>query len=147
MDQDPNQQYQNRSKNIYILLFLLLALFFSLILIFRTTVFYGKATSVNSSPIVLENSYLFASPLQAKADNQEQIRITAFLLDGRGLGVGNQNVQLISSQSVQTNPIQPYTDETSKAVFDLHSPVAGTYFIEASANGKKIPQKIKIIFY
>ncbi|MBP9817441.1 hypothetical protein KBC75_01625 [Candidatus Shapirobacteria bacterium] len=150
MDQNPDQQYQNRhnsNNGLYILIFLLVALFFSLLLVFRTTVFFGKATSSNSSPIVLENSYLFASPLQALADNQEQIRITAFLLDGRGLGVGNQKVDLIYPQSLQMNPVQPYTDETGKAVFDLHTPTTGTYFIEASVNNKKIPQKIKLIFY
>lgn len=116
-------------------------------LVLRTTVFFGKATSSNSSPIVLENSYLFASPIQAKADGKEKIRITAFLLDGQGLGISNLKVSLQLPQNVSVLAIQSVTDDTGKAVFDLSSSVAKQLDIAAQVNNKTIPQKVKIVFY
>jgi hypothetical protein len=124
-----------------------LALLATLTLIFRITVFYGKAANVNPSPVVLENSYLFASPLQAKADGNELIRITIFLLDGRGLGVPGQPVTLQLPQTVTINNPVTSTDDTGKITFDLSTPVATQITVQAQTNGHVLPQKVKITFY
>ncbi|MDP4009579.1 MAG: Ig-like domain-containing protein [Candidatus Shapirobacteria bacterium] len=134
-------------KIIFVIIFLSISLIASMFLVLRTTVFFGKATSSNSSPIVLENSYLFASPIQAKADGKEKIRITAFLLDGQGLGISNLKVSLQLPQNVSVLAIQSVTDDTGKAVFDLSSSVAKQLDIAAQVNNKTIPQKVKIVFY
>jgi hypothetical protein len=119
----------------------------SLVLIYRTTVFFGKATTVNTAPIALENSYLFASPLQAKADNLEMIRVTVFLLDGRGLGVANQTVTLIVPTAVNIKDINAISDDTGKAVFDLSTSVPNQYSISAKVGSKELPQKARVRFY
>lgn len=136
-----------KNKSIVLIFFLILVLLATLTLIFRITIFYGKATSVNQSPIVLENSYLFASPLQAKADGQEQIRITVFLLDGRGLGVAGQPVSLQIPPAVTISNSLAVTDDTGKITFDLSSPVASQINIQAKTSSLLLPQKVRIVFY
>lgn len=141
------------TKYLFIIGFLTLSLIASLILVARTTIFRGRASSSNS-PYVLENSYLFASPLQAKAgdkstpaDRHEQIRLTIFLLDGRGLGVANQTVSLQLPQNITITNQQEITDSTGKAVFDITSSIAQSFYITASVGGVKLPQKVRVVFY
>ncbi len=136
-----------QTKTTLIIVFLILALLASLTMVFRTTVFFGRATTSNSSPIALENSYLFASPLQAKADGKELIRVTVFILDGRGLGVPGKEVSLNLPSTVNSIPTQPTTDDTGKAIFDLSSASAGKFEIQAHTEGKSLPQKVRIVFY
>jgi len=128
---------------IVILLFSLIAVIY---LVLRPAVLTGRASGTSSNTITLENSYLFASPLQAKADGKEKIRITVFLLDGRGMGVSNQEIELIRSQSVNIIEIQPISDDSGKSVFDLTSTTPGKFEITAKVNSKEIPQKIKVTF-
>lgn len=135
------------NKSLILIVFLLLALLASLTLIFRTTIFLGKATTGNQSSVALENSYLFASPLQAKADGKEQIRITVFLLDSRGLGVPSQPVTLLVPQTVTVFTPLPTTDDTGKIIFDLSSPVASKIDIQAKIGSNLLPQKVLIVFY
>jgi hypothetical protein len=135
------------NKLLILIIFLLLTLATSVVLVFRTTIFTGQAAGSNTSPVVLENSYLFASPLQAKADAKELIRVTVFLLDGRGLGVPNKTVKLNVNHSVSVQEIQPITDDSGKAIFDLSSPTGNKYEISATSDSRPVPQKIKVVFY
>lgn len=138
----------DRNKSLLILIiFLILALLASLTLIFRTTIFVGKATTLNQSSVALDNSYLFASPLQAKADGKEQIRITAFILDGRGLGIPDQTVTLLLPQTVTVLSPLSTTDDTGKMTFDLSSPVASKIEVQAKIGTGTLPQKVRIVFY
>ncbi len=138
-------------KSLLFIIFFLIALISSLTLVFRTTVFFGRASSgsnlTSTTVFSPSNSYLFASPLQAKADGQETIRLTVFLLDSRGLGLANQKVEIVRSQIVNVLDIQPVTDDTGKAVFDLSSPTPGQYPVSAISNNQEISQKLKIVFY
>lgn len=146
------------TKNIIIIIFLLLALGGTLTLTFRTVVFSGRATSSgSSSAIVLENSYLFASPLRAKAsdpnlpsDSHELIRITAFILDGRGIGIANHPVDLKTQpqSGITITPVQSVSDNSGKTVFDISGSSPGQYQITAVVDATKtIPQTINITFY
>ena len=134
-------------KTLLLILFLALALLGSLVLVFRTAIFTGSAISTTTSSIALENSYIFASPLQAKADTKELIRVTVFILDGRGLGISNQPVTLNRPNSISIQEIQATTDDLGKAVFDLSSPTTGKYEISASSNGNTLPQRVRVVFY
>lgn len=141
------------TKYLFIIVFLSLSLIVSLYLVVRTTIFQ-KHASTSSSSYVLENSYLFASPLQAKAgdlatpaDHREQIRLTVFLLDGRGLGVANQIVSLQLPPNTTITNQQEITDSTGKAVFDITSSSIQTFYITASVANTKLPQKVRIVFY
>lgn len=135
------------NKYIVIIIFLSIALAASIFLVLRTTVFYGKASTLNTSSVVLENSYLFASPIQAKADGKEQIRITVYLLDGRGVGVASQKVNLILPANVTAKEVQNISDETGKAIFDLSSTTANSFNVSAVTNSKELPQKVRVSFY
>lgn len=130
-----------------LVLFLLLSLIASLLLVFRTTVFFGRAATSRTSTAALDNSYLFASPLQAKADNSEKIRLTVFLLDGRGLGVANIPVTLSRSAKLNVVDTQPITDDSGRAFFDISSSDPGKYPISAQVGIREIPQKINLTFY
>jgi len=134
------------AKYLIIIGFLSLALIASLFVVLRTTTTYQKAAS-SSSSITLENSYLFASPIQAKADGKEMIRLTVFLLDGRGLGVANQTVELDLPSSVTIENQQEISDTNGKAIFDVSSTTAQSINITAKVGSSKLPQKIKITFY
>ena len=141
------------TKYLFIIGFLLLSLIASLFLVVRTTIFQKRASSSNYS-YVLENSYLFASPLQAKAgdkttpaDRHEQIRLTIFLLDGRGLGVTNQIVSLQLPQNITVTNQQEITDSTGKAIFDITSSTSQSFYVTASVAGAKLPQKVRVVFY
>jgi len=134
------------NKYILIIIFLSLSLLASLFLVFRTTIFLGKAASTNTSPIALENSYLFASPLQAKADGKEKVRVTVYLLDGRGLGVPNKKVSLIIPASIISDGVQVTSDDSGKAVFDLSATTVQKVNVSANVDGKEIPQKVKVMF-
>lgn len=136
-----------KNKYLFIIGFLVIALIASLVLVARTTVFEKRATTSNTSSIVLENSYLFASPLQAKADSKELIRLTVFLLDGRGLGVANQTVSLDLPKNITIANQQNISDQTGKAVFDISSPVTQSFYVSATTNGTKLPQKVRVVFY
>ena len=135
------------NKYIVIIIFLILSLIASLALVLRTTIWSSKAATGNTSTIALENSYLFASPLQAKADNKEKIRLTVFILDGRGLGVPNQVVDISTSSKVSILEIQKNTDDTGKAVFDLSSNAAGRFDVTVKTKSGTIPQQVKVVFY
>lgn len=134
-------------KYLFIIIFLSLALIASLYLVLKTTVFVKKASTSNQSSVVLENSYLFASPLQAKADNKEKMRITVFILDGRGLGVINQDISLSTSSQISITKVQAITDESGKAVFDLSSNIAGQFNVSAKTKNGTVPQQVKVVFY
>lgn len=133
-------------KTIIFIAFLLFSLIASLGLVFRTTIFYGKATYGNTSPVALENSYLFASPIQAQADGKEKIRITVFLLDGRGMGVVNQSVTLNLPSPLISDAKEKITDDVGKVTFDISSITAGKFPISASANGQSLSQKVSVLF-
>lgn len=136
-----------RNKYLAIIIFLTISLIASLSLVLKTTIFVNKAASDNQTSIALENSYLFVSPLQVKADNKEKMRVTVFLLDGRGLGVPNQIVDISTSDKINLIAVQKTTDESGKAVFDLSSSTTGQFNLSAKTNGKTIPQQVKVVFY
>jgi len=135
------------AKSNFIIILAIIVLLIVGFYIGRPLIFVNRATSYTSTPAVLENSYLFASPLQAKADNQELIRVTVFVLNDRGLGIANQQVELKTKPTLQVNTIQAITDDLGKAVFDLGSLVPGKFEISATANNKSLPQKLNIIYY
>ena len=138
---------QHNNRSLIIVGILLICLIITIILIPKNLIFFSKANSSSSSLVTLENSYLFASPIQAKADGQEKIRVTVFILDGRGLGVSNRTVTLNLPQHFINTHVQSITDESGKAIFDISSATQGTYNISALADNKELPQKLRVVFY
>lgn len=133
-------------KKILFIILLILGLILSVYLISQTTIFKSRADSTNSHLPVKENSYLFASPIQAKADGQEKIRVTVFLLDSNGLGVSQQKVTLQVPSPIQIETLQSTTDDLGKATFNLSSKTPGKYPISATTTNINLSQKINLLF-
>lgn len=75
------------------------------------------------------------------------IRLTVFLLDGRGLGVANQTVDLDLPATVTIQNQQEISDQNGKAIFDISSNIAQSVNVAAKVGASKLPQKIKVTFY
>jgi len=132
------------AKKYTLIAFLIFALSATIYLIIKTT---GYSTKANFNSTNLENSYIFASPLQAKADGLEKIRLTIFVLNDKGIGIPNQNISINTSINIKIDSIQSITDTYGKAIFDLSSNVLGTYTINSKSNNINLPQEIKVLFY
>ena len=140
---------------LFIVLILILILFLYLIrspLIFRSGAYSSTTTSTDetrpagTSGLSLDNSYVFASPLRAKVGG-EQIRITVYILNDRGLGMSGKTVSLGRGSQLQVSSIQPVTDGQGRATFDVASESApGLYIIEAAVDGATLIQKATITF-
>lgn len=136
----------------YLIIFIIILI----IILILTFLYYfiGKRNTTNnyseivsaSKTVSLANSYVFAAPVRASSDG-DLIRITVFLLDSRGFGVFDKEVSLGNNNGpITITNLQTLTDETGKAVFDISSSTAGVYFIEASVDGKLLPQRAKVTF-
>ena len=155
------EEKPRRSRNIIyaiiviIILILILILFLYMIrspLFFRSGAYSTSSTKTPETKVVttptlsLDNSYVFASPLRAKTGG-EQIRITVFILDDRGLGMSGKTVTLGDGGKLQVTSVQPVTDAQGRATFDIASVNApGIYVIEASVGGAPLTQKVTITF-
>lgn len=133
-------------KKIIIVIVIILSLILTTFLVTQTTILGSRASNPNSSLPVKDNSYLFASPLQAQGNGEEKIRINVFLLDSRGLGVSQQKVSLSTTPLLTIDPIQPITDDLGKAIFNISSNLPGKYQISAQTNNFNLNQKITVIF-
>ncbi|MGB9706987.1 MAG: Ig-like domain-containing protein [Microgenomates group bacterium] len=131
------------------LLILLLSLGGLVFFISQRTTFFGRAYTprTGSSLVSVENSYLFASPLAARADGQEKIRLTVFLLDSSGRGVAGEAVFLGQDERLNIYPTQPLTDDLGRAFFDISATTPGEYLMEARVGNKVLPQRVKISFF
>lgn len=133
---------------IFLLLLFLLLLFLSVRFVSQRTSFFGRAFGPSDSEgsLVLENCYLFASPLQARADGQEKIRVTIFALSNQGKGISGEAVFLGEDNRLELTAVQSVTDELGRALFDLSSTVVGEYLIEARVGNQVLPQKVRVSF-
>lgn len=126
---------------VFILIFFLL-----LFGLYQAKYFIGRA-SVTQTQFSINNSYLFLTPLRAKANGLEKIRITIFLLNDQGLGVLGKKVKLSQSPNIKQESIQEFTDEYGKSFFDVSSNVAGEYFLDVEVDSVVLPQKARLSFY
>ena len=143
----------NREDNAKLILTLLavfvilLALILLLYFVQKRTSIFGRAYSGSQTNTVeLANSYIFASPLKAKANGVEKMRVTVFVLDSRGSGVIGRKVTLGTTIGMDTDIVQSITDDLGKAVFDISSVKPGLFIIEAQVDGQAIPQKVNVHF-
>lgn len=107
--------------------------------------FIGRASMIQTS-FSIDNSYVFATPLQAEANGQESIRVTVFVLNDQGLGVPGRNVSINVPGSVVQKAVQQVTDQYGKAVYDLTSGKAGEYYLEIVIDTISLPQKVRVTF-
>jgi len=132
---------------IFLILFLLILVSFSFFFGLYEVRFFKSRASVSQASFSVDNSYLFVSPLRAKANGQEKIRITVFVLNNQGLGVLGKELFLSPNPDLSVDIIQGQTDNFGKAVFDVTSTKPGEYYLEVSVDGQKLPQKAHLSFY
>jgi len=96
--------------------------------------------------VVLDNSYLFASPLSAQAGGKEKIRVTVFLLDSQGRGVPGKVVFLGQDEKLKIDSVQAVSDNLGRALFDISSISPADYLIEANVDNQILPQRVKLNF-
>lgn len=130
-----------------LLLIVLLSLWLTVFFIGQRTSFFGRAKTVSSGEIALENSYVFASPLSARADGKEKIRITVFVLDSQGRGVYGQSVFLSRDERIEVRDVQVTTDNLGRTIFDISTLSPADYFLEALVDNQILPQKVKVNFH
>ncbi len=134
-------------KNLlYLMIFLAVLIFFSSFFwLYEAKFFVGRA-SVSQASFSVDNSYLFLTPLRAKANNNEKIRVTIFVLNNQGLGVLGKPVTLGQDPNLKIEGIQIQTDSYGKATFDISSSKTGEYFLEVKVDGTTLPQKAHLSF-
>ncbi len=131
---------------LFISIFLVILLLFSgFFWLYEAKFFVGRA-SLTSASFSVENSYIFLTPLRAKADNQEKIRLTVFVLNNQGLGVLGKSVVIGQDPNLKIEGIQIQTDNYGKAIFDIAASKTGDYFLEVKVDGQILPQKAHLSF-
>lgn len=128
-----------------ILIVIFTALFTMYFGLYEARYFIGRA-SVSNASFSVDNSYLFVSPLKAKANGQERIRVTVFILNNQGVGVLGKKVVAGVDSNISVETIQGLTDGFGKAVFDITSQKSGEYYLEMTADGIALKQKAHVSF-
>lgn len=136
------------SKKILIIIFFVVFLIFSSLFFWLYEVQFMKTkASVVVNSFSKDNSYVFVSPLQAKANGQEKIRITVFVLDDRGIGVPGKKVYIERNQSLNIEEIQALTDNFGKSYFDVSAFQAGEYYLKVFVDNIELNQEIRLSYY
>jgi len=135
-----------KSIPFFLIILLILLLSVSFFWIYEAKFFIGRA-SVSRTSFSVDNSYVFATPLRARANGQEKIRITVFVLNNQGLGVMGKRVVIGQSEALNVEMIQGLTDQLGKAVFDITSNKPGEYYLEVKVEDMTLPQKVRLSFY
>lgn len=104
------------------------------------------ATKASQNDFSAQNSYVFISPLKANADGKEKIRLTVFILDGRGLGISGRKISLKKTENITTEAVQNITDGSGKAVFDVISIKDGDYYLEVMVDAVKSGIRAHLLF-
>ncbi len=134
-----------RILTIVILILLILGLILVVYLVRQKTQLPGRATA--PGVLSLENSYLFASPLVARAGSEEKITISTFVLSDQGLGIPDQKVVLYSAPALQASVVRDETDSRGLAVFEITSQTPGQFNLWAVVSGKgQIKQQVNVTF-
>lgn len=136
------------SKKIFLIIFLMIfllggVLFFGL---YEVQFIRSRASVINNS-FSKENSYVFTTPLQARANGQEKIRVTVFVLDDRGLGVQGKKVYIEPNKALNIEEIQGLTDNFGKSYFDITSNEPGEYYLKVFVDNIELNQKIRLSYY
>lgn len=135
-------------KNLFFLiLFLLVIILFLGFFGLYEVKFFTSRASIKNSDFSKENSYLFITPLKVRANGQEKIRLTVFVLNNQGLGVVGKKVYLERNEALYIDEIQALTDNYGKAYFDISSTKSGEYYLNVFVDNVNLNQKAHLSFY
>jgi len=108
--------------------------------------FFTSRADVSRASFSVDNSYIFSTPSQARANGQEKIRLTVFILNNQGLGVLGKKIFIGTDQSLNIEAIQGLTDNYGKAYFDISAVKTGEYFLEIKADDTALKSKAHLVF-
>lgn len=108
--------------------------------------YFRSRADVSKATFSVDNSYIFSTPSRARANGQEKIRLTVFVLNNQGLGVLGKKIYVRSDSSLNIEAIQGLTDTYGKAYFDISATKAGEYFLEIKIDDTALNQKAHIVF-
>lgn len=131
---------------IYIIILLLIIAGFIIAFGLYEVKFFSSRADVSQATFSIDNSYIFSTPFQARANGQEKIRLTVFILNNQGLGVLGKKIFIGTDPSLNIETIQGITDGYGKAYFDISAMKAGEYFLEIKADDIALNQKAHLIF-
>src|SRR3990167_2480359 len=134
-----------KSIIFFIILFLVMIGFITAFGLYEVKFFTGRA-SVSQASFSIDNSYIFSTPSGAKANGQEKIRLTVFILNNQGLGVMGKKIFIGTDPALNIETIQGLTDSYGKAYFDISSTKPAEYFLEIKADDTVLKDKAHIIF-
>ena len=134
-----------KSVIFFIILFIVIISFISIFGLYEVKFFTGRA-SVSQASFSIDNSYIFSTPSGAKANGQEKIRLTVFILNNQGLGVMGKKIFIGTDPALNIETIQGLTDSYGKAYFDISSTKPAEYFLEIKADDTVLKDKAHIIF-
>ena len=135
----------NKKILFVIILLLILVGFIVAFGLYEVRFFTSRATVISSS-FSVDNSYVFTTPLQARANGQEKIRLTVFILNNQGLGVAGKKVFISPDPALNIEIIQGLSDDFGKAYFDISSEKTGEYYVEIKADDTALKQKAHLSF-
>ncbi len=131
---------------VFLLFFLVILLAFALFFGLYEVQFFTNRASIKRVSFSVDNSYVFITPLRARANGQEKIRVTVFVLDDQGLGVMGKKVVLAPNEALNIENIQALTDNFGKAYFDVSSSKVGEYFLEVTVDAESLKQTSHLVF-
>ena len=134
-----------KSLVFFIVLFLVIIGFISIFGLYEVRFFTGRA-SLSQASFSIDNSYVFSTPSGARANGQEKIRLTVFILNNQGLGVMGKKIFIGTDPALNIEAIQGLTDGYGKAYFDIASTKPGEYFLEIKADDTGLKSKAHLVF-
>lgn len=135
-----------KKLTFFLILFLVVLIGFALFFGLYEVQFFTNRASVKPVSFSVDNSYVFITPLRARANGQEKIRLTVFVLNDQGLGVVGKKVVLDKDQALNIENIQALTDNFGKAYFDITSSKAGEYYLKVLVDESELKQKAHLSF-
>ena len=99
-----------KSVIFFIILFIVIISFISIFGLYEVKFFTGRA-SVSQASFSIDNSYIFSTPSGAKANGQEKIRLTVFILNNQGLGVMGKKIFIGTDPALNIETIQGRSEE------------------------------------
>ncbi len=134
-----------RSVLFFVVLLLILFSFVAVFGLYEVK-FFNTRADVSQASFSIDNSYIFSTPSQARANGQEKIRLTVFVLNNQGLGVLGKKVLIETDSSLVIDAIQGSTDNYGKAFFDISATKPAQYFLEIKIDDKALNQKAHLVF-
>ncbi len=131
---------------VFIIILLLVIIGFVGIFGFYEIKFFTGRASVSQASFSIDNSYVFSTPSQARANGQEKIRLTVFILNNQGLGVMGKKIFIGTDPALNIEAIQGLTDSYGKAYFDISATKPAEYFLEIKADDTVLKDKAHLVF-